>query len=90
MEPSTNLLDISADRLSIWNTATAGHEDVRDIFLNNSRIAEVQRIEQRVGDETDIVLAYDRPSNTQVPALADLVAYIQQERLGSGSVVNKH
>jgi hypothetical protein len=90
MEPSTNLTDVSADRLQIWNVATASHEDVREVFINNSRITEVARVEQRVGDEIDIVLAYDQPNNEQVPALADLVAYIEQERLGTGSVVNKH
>ncbi len=90
MEPSTNLTDISADRLQIWNVATASHEDVREVFINNSKVTEVARVEQRVGDEIDIVLTYDQPSNEQVPALADLVAYIQQERLGTGSIVNKH
>ncbi len=90
MEATTNLLDVAADRLSIWNTATRSHEDVRDVFVNNSRIKGVTSILQQVGDETDVVLVYDEPSNTDVPALSDLISYIEQEKLGTGAVVNKH
>ncbi len=82
MEATTNLLDVAADRLSIWNTATGSHEDVRDVFVNNSRIKAPARILQQVGDETDVVLVYDQPSNTEVPALADLISHIEQEKLG--------
>jgi hypothetical protein len=32
---------------------------------------------------------YKQPTNDQVPALADLIAYIELERLGAGSTVNK-
>jgi hypothetical protein len=90
MEASTTLTDVSADRLQIWKVATASHEDVRDVFINTSRITGVKRVEQRVGEKVDVVLTYNQPTNEQVPALADIVAYIQQERLGTGSVVNKH
>jgi hypothetical protein len=90
MDGVTNLLDVAADRLSIWNTATSSHEDVREIFLNNSRIKGATRLSQQVGDETDVVLIYDQPSNDEVPALSDLLAYMEQERLGIGATVNKH
>ena len=90
MEPTTNLLDVAADRLSIWNTETSSHEDVREVFVNNSRIKIPTRALQQVGDETDVILVYDEPSNEEVPALSDLIAYIEQEKLGAGTTVNKH
>jgi hypothetical protein len=90
MEATTNLLDVAADRLSIWNTAASSHEDVRDIFLNNSNIIGATRTLQQVGDETDVILTFDQPSNAQVPALADLLSYIEQEKLGNSATVHKH
>ena len=90
MEPTTNLSDVAADRLSIWNTETSSHEDVREIFVNNSRIKAPTRTLQQVGDETDAISVYDEPTNDQVPALSDLISYIEQERLGAGTTVNKH
>jgi hypothetical protein len=90
MEATTNLLDVAADRLSIWNSSNNSHEDVREVFVNNSRITTPARILQQVGDETDVILVYNEPSNAQVPALSDLISYIEQEKLGAGATVNKH
>ncbi len=88
-EATTNLQDVAADRLSIFNPATRQHEDVREVFLNVSQITEVTSFAQPVGDEVDIILTYPDPQPGQVPDLAGLVAYIEQEKTGSG-VTNKY
>ena len=88
-EATTNLQDVAADRLSIFNPAKRQHEDVRDVFLNVSQITEVTSFAQPVGDEVDIILTYPDPRPGQVPDLAGIVAYIEQEKTGSG-VTNKY
>ena len=88
-EAITNLQDVAADRLSIFNPATRRHEDVREVFLNVSQITEVTSFAQPVGDEVDIILTYPDPQPGQVPDLAGIVAYIEQEKTGSG-VTNKY
>ena len=89
-DATTNLADVVADRISIWNDETKSQEDIRTIFVNNTQIKPATRVEQRVGDEIDVVLVFDGATNDQVPALSDLVEYIEQEKLGAGATVNKH
>ena len=89
-DATTNLQDVAADRLSIFNTATRRHDDVRDIFLNVSKVTEATSFAQQVGDEVDIILTYPDPQPQEVPSLAGIVAYIEQEKLGTGSVNNKY
>ncbi len=79
-DATTNLQDVAADRLSIFNPDTRRHDDVRDIFLNVSKITEVTSFAQQVGDEVDIILTYPNPQAEEVPSLAGIVAYIEQER----------
>ena len=89
-DATTNLQDVAADRLSVFNPDTRRHEDVRDIFLNVSKIKEATSFAQQVGDEVDIILTYPDPQPEEVPSLAGIVAYIEQEKLGAGSVNNKY
>ena len=89
-EAATNLADVACDRLSLWNSEARAHQDVRELFVSNGQITQPTRVQQAVGDEIDEILLYEAPTNEQVPALKDLVEYIQQERLGEGSVVNKY
>ena len=89
-EAATNLADVACDRLSLWNSEARAHQDVRELFVSNGQVTQPTRVQQQVGDETDEILLYEAPTNAQVPALKDLVDYIQQERLGEGSVVNKY
>ncbi len=88
-EPATNLQYVAADRLSIFNPEKRRHEDVREFFLNVSKITEVTSFAQQVGDEVDVILTYPNPPSEQVPSLAGHVAYIEQEKLGAGSVNNQ-
>jgi hypothetical protein len=90
IDATTNLADIVADRVLLWDADKKSHESCRTIFVNNSQIKPVTRIEQIVGDEIDVVLVFDGATNNDVPALSDLVEYIEQERLGTGATVNKH
>ncbi len=89
-DATTNLQDVAADRLSVFNPDTRRHEDVRDIFLHVSKIKEATSFAQQVGDEVDIILTYPDPQPEEVPSLAGIVAYIEQEKLGAGSVNNKY
>jgi hypothetical protein len=89
-EATTNLTDVAADRISIWNNEARAQEDIRTIFVNNEQIKGATRVEQQVGDETDIILVFEDTTNEQVPALSDLVEYIAQEKLGADATVNKH
>ena len=75
-DATTNLQDVAADRLSIFNPAKRQHEDVRDVFLSVSQITEVTSFAQPVGDEVDIILTYPDPRPGEVPDLAGIVAYI--------------
>jgi hypothetical protein len=89
-DATTNLQDVAADRLSIFNPEKRRHEDVREVFLNVSQITEVTSFAQPVGDEVDIILTYPHPQPGQVPDLAGIVAYIEQEKLGAGAVNNRY
>ena len=89
-EATTNLQDVAADRLSIFNPEKRRHEDVREVFLNVSKITEATSFEQQVGDEVDVILTYPHPRPGDVPDLAGIVAFIEQEKLGAGSVNNKY
>ncbi len=89
-DATTNIQDVAADRLSIFNTATRRHDDVRDIFLSVSKVTEATSFAQQVGDEVDIIRTYPNPQAEEVPSLAGIVAYIEQEKLGAGSVNNKY
>ncbi len=89
-EPATNLQDVAADRLSIFNPDKRRHEDVREIFLNVSKITEATSFTQQVGDEVDVILTYPNPLPDEVLSLSGIVAYIEQEKLGAGSVNNKY
>jgi hypothetical protein len=88
-EATTNLTDVAADRITIWNNEERSQQDIREIFVNNEQVKRATRFEQQVGDETDIVLVYEAPSNSEVPSLKDIVDYIAQEKLGADATVNK-
>ena len=88
-EGKTNQAEGAADRITIWNNEERSQQDIRTIFVNNEQVKKATRFEQQVGDEIDVVLVYEAPSNNDVPALKDLVDYIAQEKLGADATVNK-
>jgi hypothetical protein len=87
---ATNLAEVSADFVTLWDPERLAHTDIRELFVNAEAVTRPARILQQVGDEVDQFLIYEQPTNQQVPALADLLEYIEQERLGAGTTVNKY
>ena len=87
---ATNLAEVAADRVTLWSAERLEHRDIRELFVGSEQVTRPARILQQVGEETDQILVYDQPSNQQVPALADLLEYIEQERLGAGTTVNQY
>ncbi len=47
-EATTNLSDVAADRISIWNNEARTQEDIRTVFVNNTQIKPATRVEQQV------------------------------------------
>ena len=60
-EATTNLSDVAADRISIWNNEERAQQDIRTIFVNQDRVKAPARVEQQVGDEVDVVLVFEAP-----------------------------
>lgn len=86
---TTNLSEVNADFLRVFNPATRVHEDVRDIFVPKASLTEPAVVETQVGDEIDLSLAYENPTNEQVPALQGLLEYLDDRFQGSGTI-NKY
>ena len=90
MEPSptTNLSEVDADYLRLWQPAARTHVDVRELFVAKSQIVEPTETHVPVGnDEVQAVLEYPSPSNEQVPDLKGLLDYMEQRN--PASTINK-
>ena len=81
VDPSvtTNLSEINADYVRLFDISTRAHRDVRDLFVAKASVTEPATVEIPVGDEVDTELQYQNPTNDQVPALAGLLSYIDQQ-----------
>ena len=81
MDPSatTNLTEVHADFVRLFDVTSRRHEDVRDIFLSQSKVIIPETVNVQVGDEIDPLLEYTNASNDQVPALAGLLSYLDQQ-----------
>ena len=86
---TTNLSEVAADFVSLWNPAALRHEEIRDIFVPQSAVVEPTEVQIPVGDEIDTTLVYSEPSNEQVPGLKGLLEYLEQIE-GPGGTVHKH
>ena len=82
-EPSatTNLSEVNADFLRLWQPAARNHEDVREIFVDKGAIIEPTVVETPIGGtgEVDTSLEYPGATNEQVPALQGLLDYLGQQ-----------
>ena len=85
---TTNLSEVTADFVRLWDGATLQHKDVRELFVHKSSVVSPELVELQVGQETDTELVYPAPTNEQVPGLRGLLEYIDAR--GTGGVVNKH
>ena len=84
---TTNLSEINADFLRLWQPAKVNHEDIREIFVDQSAITEPAIVQTPIGDEIETTLVYDEPTNEQIPALKGLLDYLSQYPNGT---VNKY
>jgi hypothetical protein len=85
---TTNLSEVTADFVRLWDGAALQHKDVRELFLHKQSVVAPESVELQVGQETDTELVYPAPTNEQVPGLRGLLEYIDAR--GTGGVVNKH
>ena len=76
---TSNLSEVHADFVRLFNTSARRHEDIRDMFVQQSEVAVPETVEIPVGDEIDTALQYTNPNNNQVPALQGLLSYLDQQ-----------
>ena len=89
-QPATNLSEVAADTVSLWNAESKGWVEVRDIFIEKAQITSPVEVSVPVMDEIDKFLAYPNANSNQVPALDRILAYIAQQKLGGAGVTNKY
>jgi hypothetical protein len=85
---TTNLSEVTADFVRLWDSSALQHKDVRELFVHKSSVVSPDLVELQVGQETDTELIYPAPTNEQVPGLKGLLEYIDAR--GTGGVVNRH
>ena len=82
-EPSatTNLSEVNADYLRLWQPAARNHEDIREIFVDKAAVTEPTVVETPIGGtgEVDTSLEYPGATNDQVPALRGLLDYVAEQ-----------
>ena len=76
---TSNLSEVHADFVRLFNTSARRHEDIRDMFVHKSEVTVPETVEVPVGDEVDTSLQYTNPTNNQVPALQGLLSYLDQQ-----------
>jgi hypothetical protein len=85
---TTNLSEITADFVRLWDGEALQHKDVRELFVHKSSVVSPELVELQVGQEVDMELVYPAATDEQVPGLKGLLEYIDAR--GTGGVVNKH
>ena len=83
---TTNLSEVTADFVRLWDGAALAHREVREIFLNKQAVVAPQAVEVQVGQEVDTELLYPEPTDEQVPSLKGLLQYIDTR---GGGAINK-
>ena len=89
-QAATNLTEITADSVSIWDASSKRWAEVRDVFVTKGQITSHVTVSIPVADEVETFLAYQNATSNQVPALDGMLAYIAQQKLGVGSVNNRY
>ena len=84
---TTNLSEINADFVRLWQPAKVNHEDIRNIFVDQNQVTEPVIVQTTIGDEIETTLVYDAPTNQQIPALKGLLDYLSQNPYGT---INKY
>ena len=71
---TTNLSEITADFVRLWDSSALQHKDVRELFVHKSSVVAPELVELQVGQEIDAELIYPAPTNEQVPGLKGLLS----------------
>jgi hypothetical protein len=85
---TTNLSEITADFVRLWDGGALRHKDVRELFVHTASVVAPELVELQVGQEIDTELVYPAPTNEQVPGLKGLLEYIDARE--TGGVVNNN
>ena len=75
---TTNLAEVNCDVLRLFNAEDRRHDDIRNMFVHKSQVTRPATIQIPIGDEIDEELQYLNPTNDQVPALHDLLSYLDE------------
>ena len=89
-QTATNLSEIAANYVRIFDANSKRWTDVRDVFVTKGQITNPVTVNILVADEVETFLAYPNATSKQVPALDGMLAYIAQQKLGVGSVNNRY
>ena len=89
-QAATNLTEIAADSVKIWDSSSRRWTEVRDVFVTKGQITSPVTVSIPVADEVETFLAYQNAKSNHVPALDGILAYIAQQKLGAGSVTNRY
>ena len=85
-QAATNLTEIAADSVNIWDASSRRWAEVRDVFVTKGQITSPVTVNIPVADEVETFLTYQNATSNQVPALDGMLAYIaQQQKLGAGA-----
>ena len=89
-QAATNLSEIAADHVRIFDANSRSWTDVRDVFVTKGQITSPVTVSIPVADEVETFLAYQNATSNQVPALDGMLVYIAQQKLGAGKVTNRY
>ena len=92
VDPSTNLSDLTADRVRLWNPEERRHESTDDRYLARRNVRQTKTVEIPIGQgEVEERIVFEDPqSDLDVPGLNSLLAYLDSLSLGGGGEVHKH
>ena len=90
-QAATNLSEIVADYVRIFDASSRRWTDVRVVFVTKGQITSPVTVSIPVADEVETFLTYPNANSRHVPALDGILAYIAQQRLGGApSVTNRY
>ena len=76
---TTNLSEVNADFLRLWQPAVLNQIDIREFFVDEGQITNTDVVTTPMGNgEVETSLVYSNPTNKQIPALNDLLDYLAQ------------
>ena len=79
-QAATNLSEIAADSVSLWDAKSRRWANVREVFVAKGQLTSPITVSIPVADEVETFLAYPNATSNQVPALDGILAYIAQQR----------